>query len=187
MARICIYNSAKSVDTAGAAIGMGLVASEAGARRSKPVRMFTPQGESRYLSYEFIYSANFVSALDLRWFQEFFNDRPSLNAPPNLRAAVGVNENLMWAREIDEVVGNAGAITHNAITRTLSLPADTGGIGTARYATVAIHTNWVRLALWVNGAIPAGAKLEVYAIVGGHLEEKYLEDNGDTPYAYNAA
>ena len=186
MARLCIYNSSKAVDTRSTPIGMGLVASEAGARRSKPVRLLTPNGETRYVSLEFIYSGNFVSALDLRWFLEFWNDGPSLALPPNLRTAIGLNQNLMWAREITEEVGAAGAITHNVITRTLSLAADTGGVGTARYATIALHSNWVRLALWVNGAIPAGAKLEVYAIVGGHLEEKYLEDNADIPYDYNA-
>jgi len=185
MARICIYNSTKTLDTAGGAIDHSLTAVAASARRTKPVRLFTPDGEIRYCAFEFIYSGNIAAALDLRFFLEYFNDAPSLGAPPNLRVGVGINPNVPWAREVNEVIGGAGVITHTEILRSLSIAADAAGAGSARWLPFVVHSMWLRLAVYVNAAVPAGATLGIYANVGGHLEETYLETYGDTPYAYN--
>jgi hypothetical protein len=62
------------------------------------------------------------------------------------------------------------------------------------YVPLSVHGAWVRVALWVDTAnstdvagIGAGQiRLQVYATVGGHDEIKYLEQNGQLPYAYNA-
>jgi hypothetical protein len=182
MSRICIYNSLKTKDTAGNTINHVLGTAP---KRSKPVRLFTGEGELRYISYEFHYSGNLVSDLDLRFYQEFFADAPSLAAPPDKRTALGVNPDTMWAREVDESVA-AGIVTHTNVTRELTLQADPLGNGTVRYLQMVVNAPWVRLAVFSNGAPPAGAQLGIYAICGGHLEEAYLIANGDVPYAYNA-
>jgi len=194
MARVCLYNSWKVLDTRGNAINHALVNTPATPRRSKPLRLFTAQGELRYVSLEFHYFANYNSFLDLRFWLEYYGDVPSLNLPPNLRAAVGVPPNTMWAREVNEIVAAGGVITHETVTRTLVLPADTAGFGTVRWLPLLVHAPWMRLAVYVNGPIPGTgdlldpiAQLAVYAHVGGHQEEKYLEDNGDVPYDYNAS
>lgn len=182
MSRICIFNSTKSSDTAGATINNVLGTAP---KRSKPVRLFTPDGELRYVSYEFHYFGNNALDLDLRFYQEFFADGPSLGAPPNLRTAKNVNQNTMWAREVDESVA-AGIVTHTNITREMTIQADPLNNGTVRYLQMVVNAPWVRLAIWVNAAVPAGAQLAVYAVCGGHAEDAYLEQNGDVPYSYNA-
>jgi hypothetical protein len=196
MARVCLYNSAMVLDTRGNAINHALVNTPGAPRRSKPLRLFTAQGELRYVSLEFVYYANYSSFLDLRFWLEYFGDVPSLNLPPNLRAAVGFPPQLMWGREVNEIVGAGGVITHETVTRTLVLPADTGLIGTVRWVPLLVHAPWMRLAVYVNGPIPGtggddldvpNAQLAIFAHVGGHQEEKYLEDNGDVPYDYTAS
>lgn len=187
-ARICVYNSAKSIDTDGIAINHSLASAIGSAKRSKPVRLFTMQGEIRYLGWEFIYTGNYGTDLSLQWYQEFYGDAPSLVAgsPPDKRVALGLDPDLTWARECDEEVGGAGAVTHTVVTRAMTMVADAGGKGTSHYLAMVLHAPWVRLAICSDGAPPASAQLAVYAHVGGHMEEAYLEANGDIPYAYNA-
>jgi hypothetical protein len=187
MARICIYNSGALLDSAGVLNDQALVATAGSPKRSKPVRLFTPAGEVRYIAYEFIYDGNTVSNLDVRFWLEYYGDKPSLiaNDPPNLRASsLGINQSCPWAREVNEVIGGAGAITHTPTTRALLMTP--GSYGTAYWMPLLVHTLWMRLAVYINGAIPAGARLIVAAHVGGHLEEQYCEDHGDVPYVYSA-
>jgi len=192
MARVCIYNSMKLLDTRGNAINHVLVNTPANPKRSKPVRLFTAHGELRYVSLEFIYFGMYSQHLDLRFYLEFFGDNPSLALPPNLRTAAGFLPQMMWAREVTEIVAGGGVVTHEAITRAMLIPFDAvTNIATVRWVPLLVHAPWMRLAIWVNGPIPSDlfstACLAVFAHVGGHLEEKYLEDNGDVPYDYNAS
>lgn len=186
MARVCIANTVKTQDSSGAAIDSGISTTEGTAKRSNPVRLFGMDGEVRYLGLEFIYVGNYVADLDLRWFMEYFGDGPSLASPPNLRTALGLPANLPWARECSEIVGAAGAVTNSPVTRSLNFTVDPTGAGTAYYLPMVVHGLWGRVAYWSNGAPPANAQLQIYAHVGAHLEETYLESTGDIPYAYDA-
>jgi hypothetical protein len=194
MARVCIYNSTKALDTRVPpnVINHALVNTPATPRRSKPVRLFSAHGEMRYVTLELAYFGMYSLNLDLRFYLEFFGDAPSLNLPPNLRTGVGFPPQTMWAREVNEIIAAGGVVTHEAITRTMVFPFDAvTNIATVRWLPLLVHAPWMRLAVWVNGPIPTDlfstAQLAIWAHVGGHLEEKYLDDNGDVPYDYNAS
>jgi hypothetical protein len=187
MARICVFDSVATADSAGAVNNQPV---QAAAVRSKPVRLFTSQGELRYIGWEFIREGGAATDLVLSWFQEFFMDSENPSAvagvrqnAPNLRQGLGLDPNLEWAREVTEDVGAAGAITHNTITRALTMPATAhaGGIGSARYVPVAVHGLWVRLAVAAT-TIPAAVALKVFAHVASYSEEDYLDSVADRPY-----
>lgn len=176
MARVCVFDSSATLDSTGAVNAQPV---QANAVRSKPVRLFTGRGEIRYVGWEFIREGGAAADLVLAWFMEFFNDEETPSGQPTQRTGLGLNPNLEWAREVTEDVGAAGAITHNTITRALTLPYV--ATGTARYAPTAVHALHVRLAIAAT-AIPAAVVLKVFAIVGTYGESKKLEDTGDRPY-----
>lgn len=188
MAKICVLNTGAVTDSAGnpfdsAINGKG----SATPVRTKPVRLFSGEGETRYCAWEFIFTGNPADSADLRFYSEFWADKipAGLSAPPNLRVLEKIDANVPWAREVDEVVGAAGAITHNAITRTLTLTVATGGAGVSYYLPMLYHASWVRLAIWPNVEYASG-NVRIFAHVGGHTEDEYLETIDSIPYAYNA-
>jgi hypothetical protein len=188
MAKICVLNTGAITDSAGLPFDSVINGkSEAAPVRTKPVRLFSGEGETRYCAWEFIFTGNPADSADLRFYSEFWSDKipNSLAAPPNLRMLDKIDNGVTWAREVDEVVGAGGAITHNAIVRTLTMTVPTGGVGIAYYLPMLYHASWVRLAVWPSVEF-ANGDVRIYAHVGGHTEDEYLESIDSIPYAYNA-
>lgn len=179
MARLIIFDSSAAVDSAGAAVDMALAAT---AKRSKAVRIFgSPQGDSRNLSYEFVLSGT-PGSYDIYWYQEFFNDEPSLDAQPSARTFPGAGVDFPWSREQVQQLSGAGVIQHyNAERRILTMSP--GTTADCRWFPMCVHSLWVRLAIWTPttlGVTPP--KLRVFAHVGGYDAQAVLEA-GTAPWA----
>jgi len=190
MPRILVYDNTKAVDSRGRGINQILTADSANPARAKPVRLFGGKEPGpRFISYEFLYNvADGVSSLDIRCYREFWNDDPvsSLALPPSDRNWPEVNVAAPWSREVcSEVTAGTGTITHRIATRTLTMAGAV--LGTSWYLHgFQTYALWERLVVWINGTIPTGARLQIYAHVGDHHEEEYLKSSGNVPYDYNA-
>jgi hypothetical protein len=188
MAKICILNTKAVADSAGAPFDSQVRGkSSTSPVRTKPVRLFSGDGETRYCGFEFLFDGNAGDALALRFFVEFWADdiAASLATPPTLRSLDEIDPSAPWAREVNEEVAAGGTITHSAVERALDLTIPTGAVAVCRYVPLLFHASWVRLACWPNVAYSAG-NLRIYAHVGGHSEASYLKTNESLPYAYNA-
>jgi len=196
MARIKIFDSTATLNSRGDAITQAedwpTALDALRAAHSMPVRCFSGDGPVQEIGYEFI--ADIMpdgATLALRWYQEFFNDKPSLNAPPTVRDWPGVNPRVPWGRETLIVPGGAGVAVHHPVTRNMAMTYNRGDFE-CLYVPLSIHTLWVRLAVYVSladcTAITAtqDTHIQIFAHAGGHDEKLYLQEQGALPYAYNA-
>lgn len=105
-------------------------------------------------------------------------------APANTRPwaelhhAVG---DITWAREQVAVVNNDGTIDHFDATRRMTLTNLQ-----AKWFPMEVHSYWTRLALWGIADLASGATLQIWAHVGGHAEDRFLQEE-TAPYSYNHA
>lgn len=179
MAKICIFNTASPVDSAGNPFVSAVPIPPDPIGRTKPARLFNVPK----CAFEFIFTGAAGPFL-LYWWMEFWGDNPraSLQAPPSTRAIPGVNPGTAWSREVRENF-DAGYLITNWFVRKTVLD---GGPGTAIWVQADVYAPWVRLALYTEAPGLAGGNLLINAHVGGHHEDKFLTDNGDKPYVYNA-
>jgi hypothetical protein len=179
MARLIVFDSGATVDSAGAAVDMALASS---AKRSKAVRGFgAPDGDSRHISWEFLLSGT-PGSYDIYWYQEFFNDEPSLDAQPTVRTFPGADPTYSWAREqVQQLVGS-GVIEHYNGERHI-LAMSPGTTADVRWFPMLVHAYWTRLAIWTPTALGVTPpRLRVFAHVGGYDAQAVLEA-ATTPYA----
>lgn len=187
MAKICMFNTAVAVDSAGNDFQSVIAVPPVPPSYTKPVRLF---GVDK-CSFEFIFTGAAGQILALYWWLEFWGDnvRVSLQAPPSLRDIPGVTPIVPWSHEVTQALDpDTGYFACEKATRetTLKVPEIFGAVGDAVWVTVEdVHAPWVRLAL-STPAVPPGSNLLINAHVGGHHEDKFLIDNGDKPYVYNA-
>jgi hypothetical protein len=152
---------------------------------SYPVRLFGggPGGDQKNISYEFLaYRGDGTAGTSLfYWYQEFWNDSPSLGSPPSARTFPGAPPNCGWAIDNTENVGSS-LITFTRATRESSLL-----YLTPEYYPLLVYAYWVRLQIaFIDAVNPPNPDiiLRVWAHVGGHEESEYTESLTD-PYAYN--
>lgn len=171
---------------------------------SQPFRLYSTDGEERVLGIEFL--ADFDTEHALNFAFCYHNDVPGIDQPPRPRLLArdirlpstyqAENGDLEWMQEVTEEVGDAGAVTHNFVTRTITLGADQ--FTRRAYLPISIHALWGCVRLKFQDDIPAPSeivsnpRLYVFAHVGGHDEDAYTEGNSNNddsmrPYAYNAA
>lgn len=191
MPKVCLFNSAESTDSEGKPFSAQVRLGAANPSYSKPLRLFAGDGEVRYASYEFILSGAAVSDWVLYFWFEYWADDivASLAEPPTVRKQTDLNQNVPWNREQDEIVGAAGAVSHNDVVRDMTFTiAGTGRteVGDAKFLPVLHHAPWVRIAFYAAAALPAENSLRISAIIGGHSEAEYLDTYDHKPYAYNA-
>lgn len=200
MARINIYDSWITENSALETRTTGLSNNANAPRRSEPVRLFGGSGEVEALSYEFLWDFTaLVQSVVLIWWQEFWGDKASLSSPPSARSWRGIDPTLGWAQEVDAIVGAAGRVDHYAVRRHVTVTPQS--IVTPFYNSLwfplSIHAPWVRVAHYVDQVDPettvgeelllaGNLRLRIFAHLGAHDEMKYLEENGHLPYAYNA-
>ena len=189
MAKICLFNSRQSADTAGKPFSGTLNQDSAVPSFSKPLRLFGGEGETRYCTMELLFTGNAAQTVVLNFWFEFWGDNipASLHTPPVLRDLVDLDPAVGWAREVTEEVGASGAVTHNFIVRTITLTVPAGGVGVAAWLPVLIHAPWMRVRMYSTSPLGSGAAVRLLAHVGGHDEDEYLDTIDDIPYAYNAA
>jgi hypothetical protein len=174
MGRINIFDTQAATLSNNTPVNHQLIA---GGDYTQPVRLFTAVGQPEWCAYEFIQIGG-SGNMAIDWYQEIYGDRvhASGGGPPNAREGAGLTP-VGWAREVTEDVGAAGAITHNTITRTITIPANG-----ARWVPVLVSAPWVRLYVAVNAGTADGQYI-IYAHVGGYAEEAYLEANERLPYS----
>lgn len=179
MAKVCIFNSAVAVDSAGNPFTSAVPIPPDLPARTKPVRLFN----AAKCALEFIFTGAAGPFL-LYWWMEFWGDDPraSLQAPPSTRNIPGIAPNTPWSREVRQNF-DAGFFVCNYLIRKTVLD---GALGIALWVPVDVHAPWTRLALYTEAPGLDGGNLLINAHVGGHHEDKFLTDNGDKPYAYNA-
>lgn len=187
MSKVCLINTAATVDSNDVAYNETLSSAAADPTRTKPLRLLSGEGLVEPVAFEFIHSGNAGDALELNWWFEFWADdvKASLQSPPSNRTLAGLQSATPWAREVTEEVGAGGAIRHNDVIRDMTLDIATGDVGAARVVEQTFRMPWVRLAMYGDAALAANAALRVVAHVGGHSEADYLD--GSTPYVYNAS
>jgi hypothetical protein len=201
-----MFDSWGSVDSAGQALTGGLGKPFSGQfmslaatvpERTLAVRCFTPHGDVRYCGWEF-YADGLSGGLQLSvaFWQEFYADK-MVSVQPSQRNWPGIAPEGPWMRELDAVSGGAGLITHTPVVRSVLLQARSGqATNDSVYFPFTVNTYWARLGLYINAASSSAAfssastwsttRLRVYAILGGHSEIGYLEENAMSPYVYNA-
>jgi hypothetical protein len=178
MARILIFDSGIAVDSNGNAVSMVL---SSAAVRSKALHLFgTPDGDVRNISYEFILSGG-TGAINVYWYQEFFNDSASLKAQPSGREFPGANVAWAWAREQTAQLTGSGVIEHYNVERRI-MSMNGASSADCRWFPMLVHSLWTRLAIWTPSTLAGSERLKVFASVGGYDAQTALEA-GLTPYA----
>lgn len=81
-----------------------------------------------------------------------------------------------WAREVTEEHQGAGVVEHPLIVRH-SMTMNAQGQADIRYYPLVKHGHWVRLAIHTHSTLPAGARLKVYAMLGGYDAQNTLEED----------
>mgnify|MGYP007051342355 CR=1 len=76
----------------------------------------------------------------------------------------------------------SGAVTHNLVLRTITLTIPAGKVGIAAWLPLLFHAPWVRVRMYSNAALAAGASLRLLAHVGGHDEDEYVDTVDNIPY-----
>jgi len=176
MARLLIFDSAATVDSAGAAVDMAVTAAY---KPTKAVRCFgAPDGDTRNVGFEFDLSGGTAGLYDVLWYMEFYNDDPSLVTQPNVRTGIVVAP--PWAREQTAEGGTSGAINHYNVERTIQDMSPTD----VRWFPMVVQTLWTRLEVKsANIAAAVSApRLRIFAHVGGYDSQAVLEA-GTVPYA----
>lgn len=202
MARILIFDSQPRYATqtdgvlANPTQSMGDATSALAARRSAPVRCFGAKEEQRIVGVEWLLDLFAEEVFAFRWWPEYFNDKASLINPPTTRDWMDINEAHPWARGVVANDAGGGSIALNPLTYNMSMSNRYNSSPSADciYIPLSVHSLWMRVAVWCSLAAStnvgqdqlAAARLRAYAIIGGHSEIAYLEENGDRLYAYNA-
>jgi hypothetical protein len=190
MSLICLLNTEELLDSAGQPFDSQVNQDSVNPTRTKPVRLFSGDGETRYSAFEFLFKGNAADSIDLRWYFEFWGDAiaSSLRTPPNARVLTNYPAGADWSREVtEEVTAGTGTVDHYAVTRQTTLTIAAGKSGASIWVPMLFHAPWVRLAVYTAAAFPTGAHLRILAHVGGHDEQEYTEVNNQLPYAYDAA
>lgn len=187
MAHLLIFDSSASLDASGNPVSgtdaAGLAYDGGGAlgattRYTKPVRLYgAPDGDISKVGFEFAVQS--TASFDLTWYMEFFNDAPVELPLPRARTSppvIAVSPSCGWCREMTEALPNAaaGGVNHYAVTRTAYTLGGTSGVFLSYHFPMVVHGLFVRLAL-VAAAAPAGARLLVFANVGGVSQEADYE------------
>jgi len=196
MARINVFDSTASVDSAGNAVNFNCAAAltEATATRTYPVRIYSPDEDTTVVGWEFVSSFPAANAvLALRWWQEFYCDKASLASPPgSARDWLGLDPSVPWMRETFAVFGGGAFVDIAPPIRRTAMQRRVGSNFESLYVPLTVYGLWVKLALYVDIASctaitsPNDCRVQVYAHVGAHDERQYLIENGSVPYAYNA-
>jgi hypothetical protein len=202
MSRVLIYDSEATEDTQGNDPEQGLVTNEW--KRSYPMRCHGgPKGDQRNVSYEFVLAGNPIStAIDLEWYQEFFNDHPWVNLStalpaefrqvwvepppfPTQRVFPGSGAEYPWAREQVAIAGAAGVIDHYNITRNVaSMSVPSGEGADCRYFPMLVHTLWARIAVRTTTALGSYPRLRIYGHTGGIGEVEEYTERTSKPFAW---
>lgn len=187
MAHLLIFDSSATVDADGTAVSgndsAGISYDGGGAlgsttRYTKPVRVYgAPDGDIMKVGFEF--SVVSASAFNITWYMEFFNDAPVEYPLPRARRAqpiLNISPSAGWCREVTEALpdASAGGINHYAVTRTAYSLGGTTGTPISYHFPMIVHGLFVRLAI-TAAAAPAGARLLVFANVGGVAQENNYE------------
>ena len=205
MARILVFDSGAEFDSAGDVLDQrfkGFSVDVGEPKLTQPFRLFSVDGEERVLGIEIL--ADFEAESTLNFGMLYHNDVPGLVRPPSpLLLADDIrlpntyqseSGDLDWMAEVTEEVGDAGAVTHNFVTRSIAIGGDK--FKRRAYLPIAIHGVWGCMRLWFTDDPPADsegvtARLYVFAHIGGHDEDAFTEGNSNNddqmrPYAYNA-
>lgn len=177
--KVCIFNTASATDSAGNPFQSVVPIPPDLPFRTKPVRLLNADK----CALEFIFTGAPGPFL-LYWWTEFWGDdvRASLQAPPSLRNIPGINPNTPWSREVLQEV-DAGYLVCNYLIRKTVLD---GALGSALWVPIDVFAPWMQLAVYTEAPGLNGGDLLINAHVGGHIEDKFLVQNGDKPYVYNA-
>lgn len=211
MARLLIFDSNATVDAGGNVIkdynGVNVlgtlndVSIPSKTFATQPVRLYGAlDGPVTEVPYEFLFEGGPAVAptdwLDLTWWQEFYNDRPSRTLP-NLRTAPDVNPNFGWARETIQY-GAAPTSPSDLIRTRVEVYEPVRHIVLADGYNYFVQSGdnhsfvvvcpvsglYTRLAfaLAASGAWPVNTyRLRVWAVVGGYDQQDAL-NNGTLPY-----
>jgi hypothetical protein len=182
VARIPIFDSEATVDSAGNAINQSLVL--ATARRSMPVRLFgAADGMIQQVSFEFILNGA-AGNLTLQWYLEYFGDTPTVNSFPSNRVFPGADPAWPWSREQSAESSGSGGINHYNVTRTIQ-SFNAAGAADSRWFPMNVHALWCRLAVTPTaGILTPAQRLRIFAHCGGYGSEEALEAL-TVPYGYN--
>jgi hypothetical protein len=220
MARILLFDNMATVDSRDNRpldSNFRLMQQAAGAvvSRSYPVRCYGLDEDIRYIGWEMMVDAPDTNGAEmtLTWWQEYFNDGPSVVRVPDQRTWPGVDLNAGWAREVasglDAAIDAAGVrlqTVHVPRETTFSFGrlgefceyTDESFLGDTLYFPLAVHSMWTRLAFYVSATSnwpglggeawvdEAAMRFRIWANIGGHTEIDYLRENPTVPYAYNA-
>jgi hypothetical protein len=156
-----------------------------GGSRTKPVRVLN----NTDIAFEFMFTGDIGKTMTLFWWLEFWGDdvRQSLRSPPDQRVIPGIPPTVPWSREVSKQRGGSlNLLQCQKETRqtNFEISFDEGDPVWVREKVLA---PWVRIGLLGESpGLPDGAHLLIAAHVGGHSEDKFLTENGDKPYVYNA-
>jgi len=205
MSRLLIFDSlnkhaGKSDDTLiSGQFNVSVAETAALAVRSNPVRCFNVSEEQRIVGIEFILTDIPESSMiyALRWWPEFYSDTPSLALPPTERDWLDLDPRAPWGRPVTVSDGGTGNVDVNPIQYRMNMQdrlTITGYPSDCIYMPLSVHGLWSRIAVWIDyasstgisGVVVLGTRLRIFAHLGGHSEDAYLEENGDKIYNYNA-
>lgn len=173
MARILIYKNKSGKRSDGSDYYNPIATTAFTPTRTVPVRAFGGPNDIRYINYEFVLDNNplvntigespnwFAYKYNIKFYQEFFNDKISMNnPPPNLRNWDGMNENIHWAREVSSELSSGGSVVHYPVVRQVNMQGRKyEGYKSSNDGSVydeclsfpfAIHTLWTRLVFYVD-------------------------------------
>lgn len=202
MARVLVFDSWANAASDGSPINASLWAgtfhtNPTYAVRSQPLRIFHHDEDINLVSWEFL-ATNFqdvTAIVPVYFFQEFYGDEPSLDAPPNRRDWMDVPIDAPWGHEtVANYDSTLTTVNMEVLDRRLLMRCRPPFLADSIWMPLAVHALWVRLAIWLCASDPerfhftaAGQfRLRVFAHVGGHSETAYLREHGTEPYAYNA-
>lgn len=179
MSRVLIYRSDSTQDSVGNAIDQALTTSSSSPKRSVPFRLIGGE-ELADFGLELLYWNAAAGSLDVRLIVEDFDDRGPIFLPPSARIEpISLAAGAGWPQVVASVL-SGGTRTHTVETHAIALALN----APLKIDALSAKANWKRLAVWINGAIPANARLAIWAHLGNHAFVEYLETL-TAPYAYN--
>jgi hypothetical protein len=180
MARILIFKSDATVDSAGAAVDHALTTDSDAPKVSKAFRLFGRDPVPQFGLEFLLTGAAGGSTMDVNFLVEHFNDVPTPTAVPTSRQCAVTPAATSWPHTLTAEAAGSGVVNLYKAVHTVQ---DLTVLRPSTIVDLAVRAYWARLKVWV-ASIPASSVLTIWALVGGHENLEYIEAL-TTPYAYN--